>query len=465
MAQAVVKSRRRKARADQQGAALVLVIAIAGVAVMAWQQRASLSQLLMAQHVLEQSTAAASLAAAQHHARLFNAHAYLNRTVMAHQVAMAHLMTIASAEKMRYEMSRRLIRGNPPLYLIGMMFGPHHAAAYAASRVSVAGTTLNGVRELHEAFKQHDRILSQDLARARQSLLDGIESETYAIVRAVLDKNLTKSGNRHARFDVDVDIPVRNLQPMLVEPTERVWRLWFRQTLDRHEYLSKRRDTARNWWVISQECPHMRHELRRRGESSFEVNGLWQVTDTLSFHAVRGAKVILCFWREYPMGFSNIKSNARGKREISESDRFYSRPGSAPDDFRKMTFLKWFTSQFAITALLHGFANGLADGWGYKTQLRWATHAKASPYVLRSVKSLTTRVRVRQPLDSLKDPVLRIGLRVAGLLQIEPDWGKRLESVSFAQVYFDRYEARSDRRRESANLFQPFWMARNVLEP
>lgn len=463
MAPRVGKRIRCKPRKEQQGAALVLVIAIAGVAVLAWQQRASLSQLLMAQHVLDQSTAAASLAAAQHHARLLNAHAYLNRTVMAHQVAMAHLMTIASAEKMRYEMSRRLTRGNPPLFLIGMMFGPHHAAAYAAARVSVAGTTLNGVRELHEAFKRHDRVLSNDLNRARQSLLHAIESDTYAIVRAVIDRNLTGSQTYHARFDLDVQIPLKELQPAIIDPSQQTWRYWFKTTLDQHEYLSNRRDTARNWWIISKGCPHMRHELRRRGESDFEVDGLWQVTDTLSFHAVRGVKVVLCYWREYPMGFSNVKSNVRGQNAMSEKDHIHGRPGSAPEDFRKMTFLKWFTSQFAITALFHGFANGLSDGWGYKTRLQWASHARAAPYVLRTGKPLITRVRVRQPIDSLRDPVLRLGLRIAGLIQADPTWGKRIESESFAQTYFDRFEARSDGKRETANLFQPFWMAKNVL--
>ncbi|MCD8516368.1 MAG: hypothetical protein LRY61_03685 [Burkholderiaceae bacterium] len=73
----------------ESGAALVLAIVIACVAAIAWQHRLSLSQLFLAQHVLQRSTAAASLAASQHHARLLNAHAFLNRTVMAHQVAMA----------------------------------------------------------------------------------------------------------------------------------------------------------------------------------------------------------------------------------------------------------------------------------------------------------------------------------------------------------------------------------------
>jgi hypothetical protein len=452
----------RHCRDNQKGAALVLTIAMVGVAVLAWQHRASLSQLLMAQHVLEQSTMAASLAAAQHHARLLNAHAYLNRTTMAHQVAMAHLMTIASVEKMRREMARRVMRGNPPLFLIGMMFGPHHAAAYAASRVSVAGTSLSGVRQLHEAFKRHNQALTHDLVKARQALLHGMREETYAVVQAVLARNIAGRGSS-PRLEVQIDLPDDRLGVKLMDPTDKVWRQWFDQTISEQSYLNKRRDTARNWWMINPECPHMRHELRRRGESSFEANGLWQVTDTLSFHAVRGKRIILCYWREYPMGFANLKSAAKGRSSHSALNEHLQSLGPYPEDFRKMTFLRWFTSQFALTAMFHGFSNGLADGWGYSSRVSWRAHA--SPEVYRHDPKLKqlTKVRVRQVLQNLSDPVLHVGLRIKGLLSLQPDWSGALTAEASAEAYFDRYEPRRDGQSENPSLFQPFWMARNVV--
>lgn len=454
----------RCGRDHQKGAALVLTIAMAGVAVLAWQHRASLSQLLMAQHVLEQSTMAASLAAAQHHARLLNAHAYLNRTTMAHQVAMAHLMTIASAEKMRREMARRVMRGNPPLFLIGMMFGPHHAAAYAASRVSVAGTSLAGVHQLHAAFKRHNLALTEDLVRARQTLWRGMREQTRAIVHAVLARNMATRAGR-PRLQVQIDLPDHRLGAERLAATDQVWRQWFDQTMSEQTYLKNRRDTARNWWVINPECPHMRHELRRRGESSFEATGLWQVTDTLSFHAVRGKRIILCYWREYPMGFANLKSAAKGRSARSALNDHLESLGPYPQDFRKMTFLRWFTSQFALTAMFHGFSNGLADGWGYNTRLSWRAHANPHIYRRDPSRTLRTTVRVRQSLHDLNDPVLHVGLRIKGLLSIKPDWSGALSATSSALAYFDRYEPRRDGQAESASLFQPFWMAKNVVTP
>lgn len=449
-------------RDHQKGAALVLTIAMAGVAVLAWQHRASLSQLLMAQHVLEQSTMAASLAAAQHHARLLNAHAYLNRTTMAHQVAMAHLLTIASAEKMRREMARRVIRGNPPLFLIGMMFGPHHAAAYAASRVSVAGTSLSGVHQLHDAFKRHNRALTHDLVKARQTLMQGMRQETQAIVHEVLTRNIAGPG-KVPRLDVRIDLPDDHLGARLMDPADKAWRQWFDQTMSQQSYLQNRRDTARNWWMVNPDCPHMRHELRRRGESSFDATGLWQVTDTLSFHAVRGKKIILCYWREYPMGYANLKSAAKGRSGHSALNEHLQSLGPYPEDFRKMTFLRWFTSQFALTAMFHGFSNGLADGWGYSSRLSWRAHASPQVYDRDPHRQLLTRVRVRQALQSLSDPVLHVGLRIKGLLSLKPDWSGALSADSSAEAYFDRYEPRHDGQAETANLFQPFWMARNVV--
>lgn len=449
-------------RANQQkGAALVLAIAIGGIAAMAWSQRASLSQLLMAQQVLEQSTAAASLAAAQHHARLLNAHAYLNRTTMAHQVAMAHLLTIASAEKMRREMSIRFTRFNPPVYLIAMMFGPHHAAAYAASKASVAGSTLSGVHQLHEAFANHDRAITRDLQRARRELLANVEQDTRDIVRAVLERNMARSVGQSVVLDVRVQMPAGDLVLEMIKPTDSIWRNWFEKTLKQHRYLQKRSDTAISWWVIDPKCPHLRHNLRRRGDSTFSVDGLWQATDTLSFHAMRGAKW-LCYWREYPMGFANLKSRAAGKSGASDFDQVLADAGDFPDDFRKITFMRWFTSQFALTAMFHGFANVLADGWGYKTQIRWRAHSKARPYVLRNEKPLRIIVTTSQSLAHLQDPVLKLGLRIKGLLGVQSEWGKSLAATSAAQAYYDRYETHSDGKTEKPNLFQPFWMAKNV---
>ena len=450
---------------EQQGAALVVVIAIGAVAAVAWQQRASLSQLLMAQQVLDQSAQAASLAAAQHHARLLNAHAFLNRTLMAHQVAMAHLLTLASAEKMRREMSRQVVRGNPPAYLIGMMFGPQHAAAYAASKLSSAGASLSGVDMLHRAFKQHDDMLWRDFRQARKELLANIGSTTKQIVHDVLKRNMVIQDD--AKFDLTVDVKFseRSLIARSMSSRDQRWRGWFDSVIKKHAYLDKRRKTAKNWWSVSKGCPHMRHHLRRRGESQFDVNGLWQSVDTLSFHAVRGHKIYLCYWREYPMGWANVVSKGSEQVSVSEHDSLYALKGAAPGNFKKVNFLTWIAAQYSLTTALYGFNNVLADGRGAHSQILWRAHHRLTPYVLDHQEPLITIVSVKQSLSSLRNPLLRLGLRVKGVLDVQRHWPKEIKSRSAAQAYFDRFESRADGQRERRNLFQPFWLARNVLEP
>jgi len=113
--------------------------------------------------------------------------------------------------------------------------------------------------------------------------------------------------------------------------------------------------------------------------------------------------------------------------------------------------------------MFHGFANGLADGWGYSTRLHWRAHARPEIYIQKKPQPWRTTVKVKQTLASLSDSVLHVGLRVKGLLSLQPDWSGALSAVSSAEAYFDRYEPRSDGEHERSNLFQPFWMARNVL--
>ena len=207
----------------------------------------------------------------------------------------------------------------------------------------------------------------------------------------------------------------------------------------------------------------MRHELRRRGESTFDAQGLWQATDTLSFHAVRGHKIWLCFWREYPMGWANVTSGLANRKEMSAHDRIYGREGAAPPNFRKVNFLDWIAAQYSITAVLYGFNNVLADGRGYATHVQWRAHHRVKPYELKGSQSFTTTVTVKQPLASLRDPALKLGLRIKGLLKAQDNWPQYLTARAAAQTYYDRYEPRSDRREERANLYQPFWLAKNIL--
>lgn len=452
-------------RTQQRGAALILGLAILAVAVLAWRERLSLSQLLLAQQSLDQATAAAALSAAQLQARRLNAHAFLNRTMMAHRVAMAHLLTIASAEKMRLEMSRRVSRGNPPAYLIGMIFGPQHAAAYAASKMSPAGDTQSGVDALHQAFQSHDKAIHNQITSARKGLINDAESSVQRLVRDVLSRNLRAQPGDDLPLRIEVTNPMGPLALVSEDPTPEIWRHWFDDVIKKHQYLQSRRQTATNYFWINPRCPLMYPQLRRRGSTVLSTDGIWQATDTLSFHKVLGVRWDLCYWREYPMGWANVKQTVR-RNDNSRHDQFLEELGPMPGNFSAQTFLRWAISSHAIGHVLTGMNNLLGDGWALSTQVRWRSRKKAKPFVLKAGPQAVTTVRVFQPIKTLNADALHLGLRLKALIQTHKNWGRFLSSAASAQPYYDRYEPRHDHKQETPNLFQPFWLARQVpLDP
>jgi len=451
-------------RVKQRGAALLLGIALLGVIALAWRERASLAQLLMAQQTLHQATGAAALTAAQFQARRLNAHAFLNRTMVAHRVAMAHLLTIASAEKMRIEMSRQATRNNPPVYLIGLIFGKQHAAAYAAAKFGPAGQTQQAIEELHHAFQAHDQVVHGKLAQARQALIDQSESEVKLLVREVLERNLGKYVGAQVDLQVQVINPLGPLALVVKDPTPERWRDWFEQVVWQHRYLKSRRKTATNLFWVYPKCPLMFPQLRRRGYTELPIDGIWQATDTLSFHKVRGIITKLCYWREYPMGWANITSRAPENDAIQQTnlDKWLTSVGQAPATFAAINFLRWVTSKHVLGHVLTGFSNLIGDSWGLNSQIRWRSRQLAHPYVLFGNNDQPTIVLVKQPIASLKSPFLHLGLRLSVMLKVGTHWGRHLSSQAAAKAYFDRLDARADGREESANLFQPFWLARQV---
>ena len=451
-------------RVRQRGAALLLGIALLGLIALAWRERASLAQLLMAQQTLNQATGAAALTAAQFHARRLNAHAFLNRTMVAHRVAMAHLITIAAAEKMRIEMSRQATRNNPPVFLIGLIFGKQHAAAYAAAKFGPAGQTQQAIEELHRAFQAHDQVVHGKLAQARQSLIDQSESDVKRLVREVLERNLGKYVGAHVDLQVQVTNPLGPLALVLKDPTPERWRDWFEQVVWQHRYLKSRRKTATNLFWIYPKCPLMYPQLRRRGYTELPIDGIWQATDTLSFHKVRGIITKLCYWREYPMGWANITSRAPAVDDNKQTklDRWITSVGQAPETFGAVNFLRWVTSKHVLGHVLTGFSNLIGDNWGFNSQIRWRSRQSTRPYVLSDDATQPTIVSVKQPITSLQSPLLQLGLRLSVMLKAGSHWGHHLSSQAAAKAYFDRLDARADGREESANLFQPFWLARQV---
>src|SRR5690606_39193249 len=142
--------------AGQGGQALPIVLALATIGGLGLVALYNVGQTAAARVRLTHAADAAAYSGALQQARALNLLAYINRAQVAHQVAMAHLVTLASWAQFGQAQSTRRTQGNPPASLISMLFGSAAGAAYARS-----SSTGDAVPGLARAFQQHDHVVHQ----------------------------------------------------------------------------------------------------------------------------------------------------------------------------------------------------------------------------------------------------------------------------------------------------------------
>src|SRR5690606_37863625 len=113
----------------QSGQALVLGILLMGVIGIAINALFSTSRVIGVKARQLNTVDAAAYSGALIQARALNMQAYINIAQTGHQMAMAHLVTLGSWAKFSATQGQQASAGNPPAYLIGMMFGSGHMQA------------------------------------------------------------------------------------------------------------------------------------------------------------------------------------------------------------------------------------------------------------------------------------------------------------------------------------------------
>ena len=479
--------------------AAVVIGLMAALAIIAWAGSHTLGHLAHDKTSLVRATDAAAYSAAVVQARALNLHAYLNRAQLAHQVAMAHLVTIASAERFRATQALQSSAFNPPASVIGMLFGARHSAAYLAARAG-GGADAVALGQLEQAFRRHDTLLHEVVAVARgQQIRELIPMRDHAI-RQVLVRNVGASGSVLRGDSLESlgvayaigldDLPGKVLR--LAGDSPAWQRLLFAVTRQ-HGYLNDRNSTRRNLWAVSARCPHKRHELRRRGETSLDLQGHWRSSDTLSFHALRSNKIIGCYQREYPMGWAILRADGvalatvpravagatageprdavaragasvgrEGKDELADAD-------GVPQRFSDQAFWRWVGEQASSDwDIFNGTDNRLATRWGQGASIRWATRGRAGYADLDSGSRAPLRfvLNVRQSAAG-RNPAREGDRRAsskrdAGIVAAR---NESLHTLSAAHTYFARPHPRPDGRTEKPSLFHPYWHARLIAVP
>jgi hypothetical protein len=452
---------------SQAGQVLPLGFLLCAVVLVAWVLSLNLGRLVHSKSSLLRATDAAVYSAAVVQARALNLHAYLNRAQLAQQIAMAHLITMASAQRYRATLAQRAMRLNPPVVLIGILFGPSYAAAYLAAKAGGLGDQV-ALAQLSEAFSRHDTVIHQVIDQVRAEQIKRLMSKRQQVLLEVLVNNIGASGSTMvgktmAELGLEASFIVDELPGFVsrFSSADARWQALLKRVSKQYGFLSDRHHTQRNLWAINIRCPLKRHELRRKGFTRLGANGTWTVQDTQSFHALRYNRIIGCYHREYPMGWALVSSAAR----IQPSEPLQSDIDAEPQNFSKESFWRWVGQQAESGwNIFSGGDNQLARRWAASGEIRWNTQGMPSYTALtpKRKESLRLAVAVKQ-----QSALIHTGTAIeekrfgGGFLLKEGDRVRRLHAEAAAQTYFAPPET-SRGLAVAPNLFQPFWRARLI---
>ena len=433
---------------SQRGQALILGLAMILILVVVLFSLFDQGRLLNAKAKQTHTVDAAAYSGALIQARALNMQAYISLAQVGHQIAMAHLVTMASWAKFAATESRQYVSANPPSYMIGMMFGSSHQIAYAASRLATSILSIaERNNELEQRYARHDEIVNKVLLEVAYAIQENFHKTRNAAIQEVIAANYPKHeviavGTEAGTFSISSKNQLQweileddNHDFMAAYQPSGNYRSLITSVAAVYKFLEQREYKTRNTWAVSERCPHLRHELRRQGNTILNQQGNWQSIDTQSFHALRSNRWIGCYYREYPMGWAWISGRFN---TIPEGMEYTESP---PDNFSSQDFWRWVQSATQWD-LLGGLQNPLANSRAIAQRVQWSGGGLV-PYI---------------DINQAGRDRLSFQLHLRG-----PEVGGHLMSVyASAESFFERFKARDDGMHEQANLWHPYWLARLV---
>ncbi len=438
-----------------RGQALILALFLALVGALAWLQLYQRGQLVHEKNRLTHAVDAAVYTGALIQARALNLLALANRAQVAHQVALAHLVTLDTWALFGQHESERVTRGNPPAYLIGMLFGPAHGEAYAAAALAGSMAQLRG--QLAAAVAAHDAAAHDVLWRAQLAVLHTLPAARADAMQATLAANFD-SPDVTPEVHLDPDALFDDLPGALHAAKgsqAHSLRDLALQAVAEYGFLAERNFDARNAWVVNPKCPGLRHQLRRRGHTRLDVQDVWRSSDTQAYHAVRSNRWIGCYFREYPLGWGEAVAG-----HGSDSDLMHVK--NPPDDFANEAFWRWAQRQSGLD-ILWGNGNPLANSWAVAAQARHGSRGLGGVVEINAesaARPLRLAFRAIRPFSSLRLHQAASAVRFgdAGLAPVAQLPDDSMAAVAAAEVHFEAMPGVV----ESPGLFTPGWQARLV---
>ncbi len=414
---------------------MLMGLVLCGAGMLAWGLMLELGRRVHDQSSLNRATDAATYTAALIQARALNLHAYLNRAHIAHQLGMAHVIAVATATQFRARLARQARIRNPPPSLIGSFFGPQHALAYT-SALQGGISEFDSMQTFRDAFLRHERHVHQVIGEVRQLQIKNFERQREKAIHQVLIANVGQSGGAMRgdtlkQLGLNVALTLDESQGLVTQHSANtpIWRDFLSTLVEQYDFLSERKHTKRNVWIINPRCPLKRHELRRQGHVRLGRDGQWRSEESLSFHALRYNKIVGCYHREYPMGWATLST--QGSQQSLEMT------GIELPDFSRQVFWRWAKTQQSDSSLTQLFGRSAETKWASKGLGHYAALAKGRD-----------------------DKPVRIALKVSQRLNKHTE----ISAVATAQAYFEnptQIQSRSIPRTQhlSQSLFEPYWRA------
>ncbi len=405
----------------QEGAALAWGLIALALLSVAWGGYFHVNQIAEQQGRLSLVLDAAAYGAATEQARTLNLLAYINRAQLGHQLALGHLLTLATWDRAAHTQSGQARRANPPAHLVAMMFGSAHGLAYTQAR-----SAGDEQRALEQAFQAHQHLIHEVLLKAQQELVEGLPERRRAIIQATLQGSLPDWPDHALNWRIDRDDWPQFLS---LQSGQAQWQPGLSHLVSLYGFLAPRDFEARSYPGVDRRCPLWRHRLRRSGRTELDSSGRWHSSDTQSMHMVRSNRWIGCYFREYAMAWALQTPDSTSGIE-------------APADFSGQSFWKWAMEQ-GNGSLLSAQGNTVAHSWARRDAQPWSQRAWVDGY-------------------SLADPSSPTGPDLLLILQARGHLGQTIHTRAAAQSFFSLPPGIADRSREASSLFLPFWQARLV---